>query len=220
MELHGLRAEAQSFADRLSELFNGTVCNGPPIAAVAWTSKETGHRAVVGYGVGKQILSASPLPLANCRSKVPLYAVMSYTLVPDDYGEFAMVLSSTLGLCLDADGKQGLFHADYERNKGAGYPEAHLQVYATSPSWESVLQDSPDPRPLNKLHLPSGGRRYRPTAEDLIDFLVAERLVEPRAGWEAVVQRHRDDFEERQLRAAVRHRPEVARDALERYGQE
>jgi hypothetical protein len=38
----------------------------------------------------------------------------------------------------------------------------------------------------------------------------AEKLTEVRDGWETVVKEHRDRWEERQLRAAVRRSPEIA----------
>jgi len=66
----------------------------------------------------------------RCKPTAALYAIVSYTLAPDEQGQYPMVVSSTLGLALDAEGKRGLFHADYERDKADGYPETHLQVYA------------------------------------------------------------------------------------------
>ena len=48
--------------------------------------------------------------------------------------------------------------------------------------------------------------------EDVIEFLVGERLVSPHDGWDSAVRTSRADFDERQLRAAVRRLPDIARD--------
>jgi len=211
VEQHELAAEARAFADRLRGLFNKTVCHGLPINGVTYSTPR-GPRAVVGYDVASDNLAARPMPIHRCKTTAALYAIVSYTLAPDEQGQYPMVVSSTLGLALDAEGKRGLFHADYERDKADGYPETHLQVYAGSDDWDAVLAQRN--RSLGKLHLPAGGRRYRSTAEDLIEFLIAEDLAEPREGWQVVLQAQRKDFEERQLRAAVRANPSVAREAL------
>ena len=130
-----------------------------------------------------------------------------------------MIRSSVMYLTLDASGDEVLLHYDYERDKSDGYPEVHLQVCATSDAWEQAsLGYGPSGRPLERLHLPVGGRRYRPTAEDLIEFLMTEKLVTGRPGWQGYVQRGRAGFEERQLRAAVRRNPQAAISILREEG--
>ncbi|GAA0258700.1 hypothetical protein [Cryptosporangium japonicum] len=75
-------------------------------------------------------------------------------------------------------------------------------------------------RDLPKLHFPVGGRRFRPTVEDVIEFLVVEKLVEASDGWQDVVEASRADFQRRQLRAAIRRFPDVAAEALRDFGPE
>jgi hypothetical protein len=126
-----------------------------------------------------------------------------------------MVVSSFVSLCSDKDLDSELLHYDYERGKADGYPEAHVQVCASTPVWETFAQGrSLGDLPLAKLHLPVGGRRYRPTLEDIIDFLVTENLADGHPGWTEQVALGRTRFLERQLGAAVRRHPEVARKAL------
>jgi hypothetical protein len=71
---------------------------------------------------------------------------------------------------------------------------------------------------VEHLHLPVGGRRFRPSLEDVIEFLIVERIASPRDGWEAALNASRDAFLERQLRAAVRRKPESAVAQLEEMG--
>jgi hypothetical protein len=65
-----------------------------------------------------------------------------------------------------------------------------------------------------------GGRRNRPSLEDLIEFVVAEGLGAPRDGWEDRVREGRERFRVRQLRAAIRRDPETVVEYLRQHGYE
>lgn len=126
-----------------------------------------------------------------------------------------MAKSSMALLALDADLSKELLHYDYERDKDKeqGFPEAHLQVCASSEYWDAVAGD----RPLSKMHLPVGpvgGRRFRPSLEDVVELLIVEGLVEARDGWQEALNETRRPFQELQLKAAVRKYPELAAEAL------
>lgn len=73
-------------------------------------------------------------------------------------------------------------------------------------------------RELHRFHLPVGGRRFRPSVEDVIEFLAVEGLVEARPGWQDVVEVERAEFHRVQLLAAIRRDPETARQALDQLG--
>jgi hypothetical protein len=73
-------------------------------------------------------------------------------------------------------------------------------------------------RTLGRFHFPVGGRRFRPTLEDLIEFLVVEGLVDSYANWRTVLLEHRGRWERLQLQAAVRRDSEAAADALTDLG--
>jgi hypothetical protein len=113
-----------------------------------------------------------------------------------------------------------LLHCDYERDRGDGYPQAHLQICATSLAWEETGRrvDGGDVRLLDELHLPVGGRRFLPTLEDISEFLTVENLVKSRPKSSDAVERSHDAFREKQLRAAIRRYPEVVLDQLCRDG--
>jgi hypothetical protein len=118
----------------------------------------------------------------------------------------------------DAGHLTELLHYDYERDK-EGYPEAHIQVIATSEAWDTVLASSGKPKAgVGKLHLPVGGRRFRPALEDLIEALIEEHILDGAPGWPRIINEHRDRFRRLQLRAAIRREPEVASVALQALG--
>jgi hypothetical protein len=212
-----LRGEAEAFAAELTDLLNHTVTDGIRITAI---TDKAGQQARIGYCISPSDLSAqAAIPLAFSRKAARLYLGLLYRMAADDSVQYPMIRSSVMYLSPDADGAQTLLHYDYERDKADDYPEAHLQVCATSEEWEQVTASyGPKGRPLKKLHLPVGGRRFRPTAEDLIEFLVTEKLASGRPGWRRHVRDGRARFEERQLRAAVRRNPEAALAILRQLG--
>jgi hypothetical protein len=149
-----LLAEARQFADTLSGLLNATVCGGVRLRAVI---RPTGD-AMVGYKITKTDYTPQR---AFRLGTSGLFCGLSYRLQPDDEGDYLTVGSSFAGLFGDERMVTPLLHFDYERGKADGYPEAHLQVDAASPTWETVLgrcdATSDRKRALKHLHLPVGG---------------------------------------------------------------
>jgi len=213
------RKQAQGFADELSNLLNRTVCRGIRLNSVRDRSRNV---VWVGYRITEtQLTSVEALELTTGK-RSGIFCGLSLQLGLDEEGEYLMVQSSFMGLFRDGEMTETLCHFDYERDKQDGYPEAHMQIEATSKVWEDVLRRSgaagEQNRTLAKLHLPVGGRRFRPTLEDVIEFVASERLVEPLPGWEAVVGESRAKFQEKQLRAAIRRNPDAARQAMQDLG--
>jgi hypothetical protein len=197
-----------------TDLLNNTVADGIRITAV--TDRE-GQQAWVGYRISPRILEPNLIPLAIKR-KPRLYTGLLFRMGPDDAGKYPMIRSSVMYLSPDADGSRVLLHYDYEREKES-CAEAQLQVCATSEAWEEVTAQAwdevtrryvPRVRALERLHLPVGVRRFRPTVGYMIEFLITEHLVECRDGWEEPIARGRNTYELNQLRAAVRRNPEAA----------
>ncbi len=133
---------------------------------------------------------------------------------------FLSVQASSFGVMVDPNPKGRCFlRLEFDREKGGRLPEAHLQIDADSTLWGWALALSGQRhKDLQDLHFPSGGRRFRPAMEDVIDFLVRERLTLGTEGWQAVVDQHRAKFDDLQARATVRYRPAVAADVLSELG--
>jgi hypothetical protein len=130
-------------------------------------------------------------------------------------------------LYLDEGGEQQmLVHWDYERDPQNEYPPAHVQVDGSAPPFQRMcelartrLRNECSDKELRELHFPVGARRFRPSLEDIIEFLIVEKLVEYRHGWRSVIDTHREKWEDLQLRAAVRRHPDIAVEQLRQDGQ-
>jgi hypothetical protein len=87
-------------------------------------------------------------------------------------------------------------------------------VYGISPALERLNGKEDEKRPLEKLHFPVGGKRFRPCIEDVIEFLINERLVHAHKGWEHRLEEGRARYRRSQLKAAIRRHPEVVEEYL------
>jgi hypothetical protein len=127
---------------------------------------------------------------------------------------FLTVEASTYSILTGRDHEHELFHYDYERDK-ISYTEAHLQVVADSQPLRDLLTAVGQPKQtLRRLHLPVGGRRFRPALEDVLEFLITEGIVEPNAGWKGVLDSSREEFRRLQLKAAIARNRELATETL------
>jgi hypothetical protein len=209
----GLGRQADRFADTLQDLLNATVCDGVTISAYI----ESPDRIIVGPGLTRSNLETKPIRLAIGRARVTGWLDISYRLCMDTENQYMTVVSSFVGIYAADDPATALCHYDYERDKTHGYPEAHLQVAAESAALNAWRLTDGSSKELVDLHFPVGGRRYRPALEDIIEFLVVEKLAKPRAGWESALKRSRAQFRRRQLRAAIRRDLETATEAVREF---
>lgn len=198
---------ARDFSSRIQRVLNTTLCAGIRMASVVSADRSVVN---VGYGLTRSQLVTQPIPVCRRTRRPRCWLDVQYMLRLDDAAEYLMVQTSFFGLYADAEGTLCLCHFDYERNKAEGYPEAHLQVDGESAALDR-WSGSPRTRELGRLHFPAGDRRYRTILEDVIEFMVVERLADPCEGWEDVVARERHEFQRLQLRAAIRRDPETAR---------
>jgi hypothetical protein len=206
---------AHDFAGTIQRLLNATVCDGVTIQTYLYQP----DHLLVGHGLSKDSLEVRPFRLRVGRGRPHGWLEISYRLRLDEEREYLAVVSSYIGIYANDQPKSLLCHVDYERNKTHGYPEAHLQVEGESAAlaaWRLV--GGTRDRALCDLHFPVGGRRYRPALEDVIEFLIAEKLAAARPGWREVLDESRDSFRKLQLRAAIRRDLPTARQALKDFG--
>lgn len=179
----------------------------------------------IGYNIGEHdqdLLAGIPLTISRRPSKFYLGFFMH--LQADDARKYMMVTQSMTLLTLSADLSRELLHYDYQRDKHLeeGYPQAYLHICAGSTDWEIAgRRPGNDDLPLPKMHLPvgpGGGRRFRPSVEDVIEFVIVEGLVQHRDGWKEALDKTRQPFRAIQLKAAIRENQQLAKDALEQEG--
>lgn len=202
--------QAREFAEDVQRVLNTTICTGIRITAKPST---TPGFVVVGQGMNRSSNQTKPFPVHIGSRKPRCWLHLGYELSLDKSGRFLTVFNSFFSVQTGSQEASALCHFDYERDKPGGYPEAHLQVNGVSPAL-AAWPGKTTTRELGRLHFPVGGRRFRPTIEDVIDFLIVEGLAEPRDGWQAIVEGRRRDWERIQLKAAMRGDPTASMDLL------
>ncbi|KAB1146795.1 hypothetical protein F7R91_14540 [Streptomyces luteolifulvus] len=194
---------AYDFAQELQNVLNTTICRDVRIKAVQ-RPFDSIPVFTVGSGLSRQNLTQpTGFPVRIDSKKPRLWMNLSYQVHLDDEAKYLTVHKSYCGIFSDEDLETCLCHFDYEREKDK-YTSAHLQVHGESPALDALNRAGDEKRPLEKLHFPVGGKRFRPSLEDIIEFLIAERLTDGREGWEQVVEAGREKFQRNQLRAAMR----------------
>ncbi|WP_157253240.1 hypothetical protein [Nonomuraea typhae] len=208
--------EARKFGEYVQQALNSTICDYLKISAVVHP-KQHGV-VIVARGISKANLLTEAFPLRTMPdSQTRAWMDLSFRFCFDPEGEYFTVLSAFVAIYADAEGVDRLCHFDYERDKADGYPEAHIQVYGDSPvlrKWGGRLLE----RGLDRLHFPAGHRRFRWCLEDVIEFVIAEKIVHPKPGWRDVIEPGRKKFHQRQLRAAIRRDMETTIRYLESEG--
>lgn len=205
--------QTKRFADQLQGMLNQTVCDN---ARVDGRIYPDGHQSVVGTNL--EDFTSNPVRLRTAASTPLWLDVVAYLMLDQAEGAFLTVRSSVCAL-LVGDDEQEVLHYDYEREKEQ-YAEAHLQIQARHTRFDQFLAElgRKEVDALAKIHLPVGGRRFRPALEDLLECLIQERIVEPRPGWKSVLDESRQKYRDRQIAAAIRRQPEIAIGELRRLG--
>ena len=213
-----LRDLGRECDETLTKVLNGTVTDGIRLNYIGDRSGALGY---VGYGINLEDLIGRPVPLGIGRG-VPrcwLRITQSVTLDDGEARYLKTVRASVAVLSSEAgEDENQLLRYDFDRNQEGGYPTAHLHVFGESVALDRLNDALGRERALFKLHYPVGGVRFRPCLEDVIEFLIYEGFVEPRPGWEQVLDEGRQKFHAIQLKAAVRHRPELAAEQLSEMG--
>lgn len=213
-----LSALAAGFAGRLTDLLRRTVNEDADIQA---RLVEGEPRALVGAGVaGSGEGSIKPGTVTvRVGETGEAHLLVSYGCTFDLEGRYLAVETSQVGLFLLPYRSEPLFRYEFDRDKRS-YTPAHLHVHGHSNALGRLfaLAGKDKAVDLSKLHLPVGGKRFRPTLEDVLECLFAEGLLQPLPGWQDAIDEHRRDYYVRQLKAAIRRDEAVAVEQLRSVG--
>jgi hypothetical protein len=180
-----LHAGSRFFAAEVTSLLNRTVTQGIRLTAVI-ARRQTTTTVHVGKGIGPQDLSVKPIPLTIGNKPAAGHLFIGYILKADPEENYLTVDKSQYGLYLDDGLENMLVHWDYEREPANSYGMAHVQVNGRCEHFDQLTEMAraagrtcPE-RSLREFHFPVGGRRFRPSLEDVVEFLAVEGLAEMR----------------------------------------
>lgn len=168
-----LAVEAADFADRLMKLLNGTVATNAVLQVTRFEDDD------VAFITTPKGIKGSVIPLSLSkdvaeRSRAGLWLRIEFRVAPDSEGEHLRVNRSLVGLCVNPKTGQCAMRVEYDRDYDTA-PAAHLNVAGESTMLGYAFATAGSkPKPLEKVHFPNGGKRFRPSVEDFIEFLAQE----------------------------------------------
>jgi hypothetical protein len=182
--------------------------------------QEDGQIGWLGYKITKQTPFRGELvPVTISEAPPKCYIHVAQTVKLDHSGKFLLTVASAYSVRLEPRrDAPALIRYEYNRDSTNRFPRAHVHVAGKSKLLEVFNRRTGNNKKLSQLHLPVGGRRYRPTLEDLVELLIVEGFVNCRKGWQQVLEEHRQKFQRIQLMAAVRRDPAAAAEALRLIG--
>lgn len=184
---------AQDFAAEVADLLHHTVADDPPIRA-----QLVGQRVAVAALDEEGSTTNIPLVVAN-EHRLDLR--VSFRCIFDFTGAYLAVEKSEFALILPVV-RDPVVRFDYVRDRD--WAPAHIQLHAESSSI-GYLRALAGKRPETwRLHLPVGGRRFRPSLEDVIEFAVREFGVTTKDGWTNALEEGRRRWRRLQAKSAIR----------------
>lgn len=152
----------------------------------------------------------------------PLQLKAEFAVELDRDRAYLQVANSAFGLWVcAAPGRSArpLFRIEYDRDKTIK-PPAHVHFHSESAELAWIYGSAGRPLPrFDEVHFPVGGRRFRPTLEDVLMFLRAEGLfTDWLPGARRALRSSMEAWDRRQARATARAYPADAADVLRRMG--
>lgn len=212
--------EAEQFATALRETLEGSITHSANLRIEEVIEDPHGGTEQQPVAIVEPVRSKQCVPLGTTpENEVGLFLRFSFTVRLDDERQYMAIETSQFGLCTNEETGACPIRVEYERAKESKRP-AHLHIDGHSEGFGFAYgRLNRKVKPLQKMHIPLGHRRYRPSLEDFILFLGEERLLPDRhPGWEQVIEKHRSHYERRQLKAAVRRDQEATAEQLQREG--
>ncbi|MEZ0341655.1 hypothetical protein ACAG25_16930 [Mycobacterium sp. pV006] len=142
----------------------------------------------------------------------------NYKLCVDSFGTHIAVEHSSFTLKAKVD-RTPIIRWDYDRD-ATRKPRSHVQVTAHRGALSHILSrlGHETPHSIESLHLPTGGERFRPCLEDVVEFLIRDCGFRGNEDWKQAIRHGRARWRRIQTRAAVRDSPESAVAELEALG--
>ena len=219
--MSALEHESQDFAKRISDAVSAFVGKTVPFKA---TSR--GARFVVSDDTEGIVI-----PVGDGGT---LALEVNYRCELDQSGHYLKVLSSKVAVYAGSRPKgDPLFRFEYVHNQGHGLPAGHLHVHAHRDQFTRVMtlaamsgaarrQVAPEAEleaaRMSRIHFPTGGHRFRPTLEDVLQMIEEEFGANSGPTWPEVLRTNRVQWRRQQTGSAVRDCPSEAVRVLEQLG--
>lgn len=184
---------ASEFAAEVSDLLGTTVVDEPAIGA-----QVTDDRVVVAAFDDDGNTVDMPLTIQGVHR---LDLRVSFRCTFDVTESFLAIEQSEFALIVPTV-RHPVVRFDYDRARA--WASAHVQLHAESSAVGFLRAHAGKTSETWRLHLPVGGRRFRPSLEDVIEFAIAEFNVDRKGGYAQRIEEGRERWRRLQAKAAIR----------------
>lgn len=221
-----LVSQAGEFAKNLSKLISSTISDDIKFVVIQIQPSET--LLVVPEGSDGTSIELIPITTILTEGQpIKLWLKVSFEVDLDHENKYLRVINSLYALVVDSNSSRPAIRIEYNRDRGSepGVLEtrkhvrsaAHVQIHGTSDEFALIqgLNGETKIRSLEDYHIPVGGKEFRPSLEDFIEFIHKEGLVPKlKDGWLKLIRESQKDWLQRQVKSAVRSNPEAAIEQL------
>ncbi len=182
--------KAQRFAQEIEDLVNKTICTDFRLETLQTVP---GQVQIVSKPMSEAISLkpvSHPIEFSQLvRGKPVLGIKLGYSVELDSKTKDLRVRTSSAAITLIQEKEKPIIRLEFERDQGLepgkisarkhSRHAAHVHIHGTSADLSYIwgLHGRHAKRDLESLHIPVGGRRFRPTIEDLIEFLCQEEII-------------------------------------------
>lgn len=186
------------------------------------------------YELVRKVFGQSPAPLAEEAGDLfaveikPIRLTSGSNLIAelhvsrhfclDSSAQFLAVHRSTYRL-VHPDSRRPLFRYEYGRDIHTA-PASHIHQHDDHPILSQVHAEAGRRKPgsIWAMHFPTGGARFRPCLEDVLQFLITEFRLDTVPTWRSAIEAGREAWRRIQTRSVVRDAPSDAVAILEELG--
>lgn len=213
-----MAAEAEMFANALETTIKAVLPGEPELQAS--TVKGKPHFVVEP----KRTATDKPQGIAlHVRDRFMGTLEFHYAVVADRDDDFLKVVKSGIAIRSVAMGEP-VITLEFEPDARSS-PVSHWHVHAENgavSAWLALSEPDTEKQrqrwAMASVHLPTGGERWRPCLEDVLEMLVTDFRVDKKEGWEHALAEGRSDWRKRQLKASIRDDPHTSAETLRRIG--
>ena len=210
IETEDLASQVVRFANTIDDLVRGCLPDAPDVEV-----DQVGDRYRV-QPVGQSEKNGG-VPLSVDGERLA-WLRPSYLCRLDGVNRFLAIDASKVWIIADVD-KTPIFRFEYLYDADT-VPHSHIHVHGQRGALSHLLSRTGHaaPHDMASLHLPTGGSRFRPNLEDVLQFLLSDCGFDAVGDWRAAVDRARAEWRATQVRAVTRALPEFAADQLADMG--
>jgi len=197
-----LEEQAERFGDDVTRVVNGAFGIDPKIQVI-----QSRGRYVIKLAVPLKVKGEELATLT-----------ISIWCGPDTADTYLAVEKSSFTVAAQVT-REPIIRFDYDRVVHSK-PSSHVQIHAHRGELTALLSKAghKTPHSIAALHIPTGGPRFRPSIEDIVEFLIADWGFDGATGWRDVIEESRISFRRIQARSVVRDVPEEAAAVLTKLG--